>query len=157
MSGSPTIRHGLVAALCLGAVYHTAPWPWLQAGFHACLVLGLAPEFRSRLVAVLWSAAAGWVLEGTLRMVPHLGGQALANMVATLAVAWSLSQWPPTGARALWLRLAGFSLAHALLGHACVRLAAGPHAWGWGWLTAVLTAPLWGTLAFRLFRPFHRR
>lgn len=68
--GSPVLRHLGVCTLLAGGLFYTAPWPGVQAAFNAALVLGLAPEFRSPLVGLLWSAAAGWILEGTLRVYP---------------------------------------------------------------------------------------
>lgn len=156
-SSSPTVRHLLLVLLTLGGIYLAAPWPTLQAVLNVFLVLGLAPEFRSPLVGACWSAAAGWVLEGTLRAYPHLGGTPLGNLVATLIAAWALSQWPPSRRKSFWTRLAALAVAHALLVHLAVRIASGPHPWGWGGLWTLLTIPLWGTVAFRLHRPVHRR
>lgn len=159
MSGArePNLRLGLLAAAALGLTHLLAPWPLLQAPFHAALVLGFASGFHSRLVGVLWASAAGWVLEAGLRLMPQAGGAALANMAVALILSWSLEHWPPAQARSLWLRLAAFAIGHALLTHFIVRLVAGPHAWGWGWLATLVTVPLWGTLAFRAHRPFPRR
>lgn len=155
--GSPVIRHLGVCALLLGCIFHTAPWPGPQAAFHAALVLALAPEFRSPFVGLIWSAAAGWLLEGTLRVYPQYGGTALANMVMTLIAHGMLIQWPPQGARALWGRMAGLVLGHALLLHLCILLAAGRHTWGWDWIWSLASVPLWASLAFKLHRPLHRK
>jgi len=156
-ANSPTLRHLLFVALTLGGLCYTAPWPAAQAVLNAFLVLGLAPEFRSPLIGACWAAAAGWVLEGTLRAYPHLGGTALGNLLAMLLAAWVLAQWPPSQRRAFWTRLAVLAVVHALLLHGAVRIASGPHAWGWGPLWTLLTAPLWGSVAFWLHRPLHRR
>lgn len=153
---STSLRHVLVAVLTLGAVHQTAPWPGLQAVFHAFLVIGLAPEFRSPLVGVLWAAAAGWVLEGSLRMYPRMGGTALANMVVCLLVAWTLVQWPPRDSKPYWARLGAFAVLHLLLVHGMVLIAAGSHAWGTGPIWTLLLVPAWATLAFKLYLPHYR-
>ena len=153
----PPIRLLLFVLLNLGCIYHAAPWPTVQAILNTFLVLALAPEFRSLLVGGFWAAVAGWVLEGTLRSYPHLGGTALGNLSTTLLAAWALAQWPPSQKNAFLARLAALTVVHALLVHGAVRIACGPHAWGWGWLGALFTVPLWGALAFKLHRPLHRR
>jgi len=140
----------LLALLSLGAIHQLSPWPGPQWAFMAFLVLGLAAGFKSPVVAMLWSAAAGWLLEGSLRMYPHMGGTALANMVLCLIAQWHFRNRPPEHRNSHWGQMAAFTLALALLVHALVRYAAGPHAWGWGWLWALVTVPLWGTLSMRL-------
>lgn len=160
MSGSgisPSFRLLLFVLLSLGGIYHAAPWPVVQAVLNAFLVMGLAPEFRSPLVGAFWAAVAGWVLEGTMRAYLHLGGTALGNLATTLLAAWALAQWPPSQRKAFWTRLLVLGAVHTLLVHGAVRIASGPHAWGWGWLWTLLTIPLWGTVAFRIHRPAHRR
>lgn len=154
---SPTFRHLLFVLLTLGGIYHAAPWPTVQAVLNAFLVLGLAPEFRSPLVGACWAAAAGWVLEGTMRAYPHLGGTALGNLLTALIAAWALAQWPPSERKAFWTRLALLAVIHAMMVHLAVRIACGPHSWGWGGLWTLLTVPLWGTVAFKLHRPVHRK
>ena len=154
---SLTVRRLIIVLLTMGGIYYTAPWPALQAVLNAFLVLGLLPEFPSPLVGATWAAAAGWVLEGTLRTYPHLGGTALANIIVALVAGWALIQWPPTHRRNFWFRLAALSALHSLLIHLAVRIACGPHPWGWGWLWTLLATPLWGTVAFRLHQPAHRR
>jgi len=144
----------MLAAISLGCIHLTAPWPGLQAVVHAMLVLALAPDFRSPLVAMLWAAAAGWVLEGSLRIYPHLGGTALANMTICLILRWTLAQWPPRERNPYWGRMAAMTVLHGLLIHGMVRLASGPHAWGYGTLWALASVPLWATLSFRIHRPF---
>ncbi|MDP2875966.1 MAG: hypothetical protein Q8O00_07265 [Holophaga sp.] len=148
----------LFTLLNLGCIYHAAPWPAVQAVLNAFLVLALAPEFRSILVGAFWAAMAGWVLEGTMRSYPHLGGTALGNLTTTILAAWTLAQWPTSARQAFLSRLAVLTVIHALLVHGAVRIACGPHPWGWGgWLLTLVTVPLWGTLAFKLHRPLHRR
>ena len=154
--GSTPLRQSLVAVLALGAIHQTAAWPGPQAVFHVFLVLGLAPEFRSPLTGVLWASAAGWVLEGSLRMYPHMGGTALANMVVCLLIHWTLNQWPPRSPKLYWARLGAFALFHILLVHGLVRFAAGPHAWGSGPFWALALVPLWAWAALKLYVPHYR-
>lgn len=153
----PPFRLLIFVLLNLGCLYHAAPWPILQAILNTFLVLALAPEFRSLLVGAFWAALAGWMLEGTMRAYPHLGGTALGNLTTTLLAAWALTQWPPSEKKAFLARLGGLTVVHALLVHGAVRIACGPHPWGWGWFWTLLTVPLWGALAFKLHRPLHRR
>lgn len=145
------------AGLALVAVFLAAPWPNLQAVFHVLLVVGLAPQARAPLATGLLACAAGWVLEGTLRMVPRMGGAPLADLLVALAARALLAQ--PLGGR-LGAFLGRYGVLAALLGpliHLFAWLGNGPHPWGWGWLVSLLTVPLWGTLAWRLQRrPFDR-
>ena len=150
------VRQLLLALLSLGAIHQTAVWPGVQAVFHVFLVLAVAPEFHSPLVGALWAAAGGWVLEGTLRMYPHMGGTALANMIVCLLAGWSLVQWPPSSSRHYWIRLGAFTVLHYLLVHATVLVAAGVHTWGAEQAWALVLLPLWGTVAFRLHSPHPR-
>ena len=78
------VRSSLICLLALVGIFFTAPWPSLQAVFHVALVLGLAPLQPVPLMAGLWAVAAGWVVEGTLRMVPHPGGAAWVDLTLTL-------------------------------------------------------------------------
>ena len=146
----------LLALLSLGVVHQTAVWPGLQAVIHAFLDLGLAPEFRSPLIGVFWAAAAGWVLEGSLRMYPHMGGTALANMLVCLLVAWTLIQWPPRSSRHYWARMGAFAVLHILLVRGLVFLAAGAHVWGTGPVWTLLLVPLWASVSFKLYLPHYR-
>lgn len=146
----PTVRSSLVCLLALVGIFFTAPWPSLQAVLHVTLVLGLAPLESAPLMAGLWAVAAGWVAEGTLRMVPHPGGAAWVDLTLALAVLFFNRFWPPDRRLIWWARLAGFSLLHALLLHLAVTLASGPHTWGQGWLWALLASPLWAMLAWRI-------
>lgn len=156
-AGPPQIRHALATVLALGGIFFTAPWPSVQGVFHVFLVLGLAPQSSNLLLACLWSAAGGWLLEGTLRIYPVLGGTAWADLTLTIAAAFLLKRWP---AERLWLRwgqLAVLAVLHALAVHAAVRLAAGPHPWGSGWAWGLASVPLWGTLVHRFsIRPYPR-
>ncbi|MBP1625539.1 MAG: hypothetical protein H6Q00_14 [Holophagaceae bacterium] len=153
----PTLWRCILGAACFGAILLSSPWPGPQAVFHAFLVLALASGFESPLAAMLWAAAGGWILEGSLRMYPHLGGTALANMTLCLLAQWHFRNRPPDSRTAYWGQLAAFSLGHFVLIHLLVRLAAGPHAWGWGWLWTLVTIPVWGTLSLRMHLPARRR
>ncbi len=155
-NAAPNLTLLLVTPLILGAVHFTSPWPIVQAVVHVFLVLGLAPEFRSPLVGVCWAGLAGWVLEGSLRLYPHLGGTALANMIVCLLVTWTLNRWPPRETRFYWGRMAVFTILHTALVHLTVRVAAGPHPWDSGAFWALVLLPVWATLAFKIYRPRFR-
>jgi hypothetical protein len=154
---TPRARRSILCLVALGVLHALAPWPGPQCAVMAFLVLGLAPGFASMLPAVLWAGTAGWILEGSLRLHPHLGGTALGNMLACMAASWLLHQWPPHSRKYFLGRLAGLVLVQTLLVHLCVRLAGGPHPWGLGWVWALVLVPLWGDLALRLVEPAHRR
>ncbi|WP_005031883.1 hypothetical protein [Holophaga foetida] len=143
--------------LCFAAIILSSPWPGPQAIFQAFLVLAVASGFESPLVAMLWAAAGGWILEGSLRMYPQMGGTALANMTLCALTQWHFKNRPPDHKTSYWGQLAAFSLGHFVLTHLLVRLTAGPHAWGMGWLWVLLTIPVWGTLSLRLHLPVRRR
>jgi hypothetical protein len=136
-------------ALALGGIFFAAPWPSVQGVCHVFLVLGLAPQSASLLVACLWSAAAGWVLEGTLRIYPVLGGTAWADITLTILAAFLVKRWPVDRLWIRWGQLAILAALHGLAVHAAVRLAAGPHSWGTGWIWGLASVPLWGTLVHR--------
>ena len=141
-------RQNLLCAAALGLVFLSAPFPQLQAVLHAMLVLALAPRAGEPLVGALWALAAGWTLEGSLRLYPHLGGTAWADLTLTLLAGWMAVRWPLEGLKGWLARLAALSVLHALLLHGAVRLATAPHPWGWGWFWTLLSAPLWGWLAW---------
>lgn len=146
---SPTRQH-LLCAVVLGLLFLSAPFPGLQPVLHAMLVLALAPRPGAPLGGALWALAAGWALEGSLRLYPHLGGTAWADMTLTLLAGWMAGRWPLEGLKGWLLRLGALSVVHALAIHGAVRLAAGPHPWGWDGLLAVLTVPVWGWISWRL-------
>jgi len=143
-------RQNLLCAAALGLVFLSAPFPRLQVVIHVLLVLALAPRAGSPLSGVLWAGAAGWALEGSLRLYPHLGGTAWADMTLTLLAGWMAGRWPLEGMKSWLARLAGLLVAHTLLVHLAVRLASGPHAWGFGWLWSLLSLPVWGWAVWRL-------
>jgi hypothetical protein len=153
----PVLRRHAIALVALAGIHLAAPWPVVQTVFHVFLVLGLAPGFSTPIQGLLWAAAAGWVLEGSLRIYPHMGGTALANMLVALLGYLLLLQWPPHSRNPFWGRMAAQAMVHYLLVNILVRFAAGPHVWGYGWLWAILSIPLWATLALRLQTPIHRR
>lgn len=147
--GPPLIQHTLATLLTLGGIFFTAPWPSVQGVLHVFLVLGLAPQSGNLFIACLWSAAGGWILEGSLRIYPVLGGTAWANITLTIAAAFLLKRWP---AERLWIRwgqLAILAALHGLAVHGAVRMASGPHLWGTGWIWGLASVPLWGTLVHR--------
>jgi hypothetical protein len=147
----PTItRQNLLCGAALGLLFLSAPFPRIQLVLHALLVIALAPRPGVPLMGALWALAAGWSLEGTLRLYPHLGGTAWADLTVTLLAGWMAGRWPLEGLKGWVVRLAGLSVVHVLLVHGAVRLAAGSHPWGWGWLGILLSVPLWGWLTWRL-------
>ena len=156
-TSSPKVRRFIMALLCLAAIHLTAPWPGIQGLCNVFLVLGLAAGFDSLLTGLLWAAAGGWVLEGTLRMYPHLGGTPLANMVVCGIAYGLLLRWPPHSPKPYWGRQAALVIIHSLLVHLAVRVAAGAHPWGTGWLWSLLLVPFWASFALRLNAPIHRR
>ena len=155
--GPPLIRHALATLLGLGGIFLAAPWPSVQGVLHTFLVLGLAPQSGNLLLACLWSTAAGWLLEGTLRIYPVLGGTAWANMTLTIAAAFLAKRWPAERLWVKWGQLALLAALHGLTVHAAVRMASGPHPWGSGWIWGLATVPLWGTLVHKFqARPYGR-
>ena len=128
-------RQNLLCAAALGLVALGAPFPALQAVFHAALVLALAPRAGSPLFGALY---------------PHLGGTAWADLTLALLAGWMAGRWPLEGLKGWLARLAALSVLHALLVHGAVRVATTAHPWGWGWFWALLSVPAWGWLAWRL-------
>ena len=148
----PAIRQHLLSAATLGLIFLSAPFPRVQIVLHALLVLALAPRANAPLSSALWALAAGWALEGSLRLLPHMGGTAWADMTLVLFLTWIVGRWPAEDLKGWLARLAAFTPIHALLVHGAVRLAAGSHPWGWGWLWTLLTVPLWGWLSWRMLK-----
>lgn len=144
------LRQNLLCAAALGLLFLSAPFPQVQTVLHALLVLALAPRVEAPLVGAFWALAAGWTVEGSLRLLPHLGGTPWADLTLVLLAGWMAGRWPLEGLKGWLLRLAGLSVIHFLAVHAAVALAAGPHPWGWGWLWVLLSLPLWGWLSWRL-------
>lgn len=147
----------ILAAIGLILIQLCSAWPLAQGLIHVVVVLGIAPTLRSSLGAVLLAAAAGWILEPSLHLYPRLGGTPLADMTVALALHALRFQWPPDSRNGYLARLGGALVAHTLLVHLCVRLAAGSHVWGWGWLASLLALPLWGVLSLRLIQGPARR
>ena len=148
-------RYHLLCAMGLGLTILSAPFPSVQLILHAMLVVALAPRAGAPLSGALWALAAGWAMEGTLRLYPHLGGTAWADMTLSLLAGWMIGRWPLESLKGWWSRLASLSLLHVLLMHGAVRLAAGPHPWGWGWFWILASVPLWGWLTWRLLHAGH--
>jgi len=144
------LRQNLLCAAALGLLFLGGPFPQVQSVLHAMLVLALAPRPEAPLAGALWALAAGWTLEGTLRLFPHFGGTAWADMTVVLLAGWMAGRWPLEGLQGWLVRLAGLSLLHALAMHGAVVLAAGSHPWGWGWFWTLVSVPLWGWLTWRL-------
>ena len=144
------VRQNLLCAVGLGLVALSAPFPRLQLVAHVCLVVALAPRIGLPLLAALWAMAAGWTVEGSLRLYAHLGGTAWADLTLVMLASWMAGRWPLEDFKSWLTRLLALTLLHAALVHGAVRLAAGPHPYGWGWLWAVVTLPLWGWIAWRL-------
>jgi hypothetical protein len=143
-------RQNLLCAANLGLIFLSAPFPRVQIVLHAMLVLALAPRPGAPLVGALWALAAGWAMEGSLRLLPHLGGTPWADMTVVLVVGWMAGRWPSEALKGWLARLAAFSVVHALVLHGAVRLATVSHPWGWGWLWTLLSVPAWGGLAWWL-------
>lgn len=150
ISPPSVMRQNLLCAAALGLVFLCAPFPQIQPVFHILLVLALAPRAGSPLSSALWAGAGGWALEGSLRLYPHMGGTAWADMSMALLAGWMAGRWPLEGLKGWLARLASLLVLHALLVHGAVRLASGPHPWGFGWLWALLSLPLWGWASWRL-------
>jgi hypothetical protein len=140
----------LLCAVVLGLIFLSAPFPRVQLVLHAMLILALAPRPGSPLSAALWALAAGWAVEGTLRLYPHFGGTAWADLTLVLLIGWVGGRWVLETMAAWLVRLMAFAFLHGLLVHGAVRLAAGPFPWGWSWLWVPLTVPCWAWLAWRL-------
>ena len=153
----PRIYRFFLSLFCLIGIHNTAPWPDIQNIINTFLVLGLAPSFNSPLVGMLWAATSGWILEGTLKMYPHLGGTAFANMIMSLFSFNLLLRWPPHSLKIYWWRQMILVIVHTLLVHLSVKFAAGPHNWGTGWLWALILVPIWGTIAMYIYHPSHRK
>ena len=146
-----------LSILCLLCIQYSAPWPGIQSILNTFLVLGLAPSFDSPLTGVIWAAASGWILEGTLKMYPHLGGTAFANMLMCLLTFNLLLRWPTHGLRIYYGRQVILVVIHTLLVYLSVRLTAGPHTCGTGWVWSLLLMPALDTVATNVYHPLHRK
>lgn len=153
----PKIYRFLLSTFCLICIHYSAPWPGIQSAFNTFLVLGLAPSFNSPLIGVILAATSGWILEGTLKMYPHLGGTAFANILVCLLAFNLLLRLPPHDLRPYWWRQVILVAVHTVIIHMSVRFAAGPHIWGNGWVYSSALIPIWATLAMRVHHPLHRK
>lgn len=149
----PPGQRALAAAACVLGIVLLSPWPGLQGLLHVALVLGFALDPASALLTVIWAAAGGWALEGTLRIYPHLGGTPWADMTVALVARWLLAEWPVDSLKGWLGRQAALAFAWILLVHLAVRIAAGPHLWGREWIWILLGLPIWGWLTWRWQRP----
>jgi len=147
----------LLALLGLVGMYMLAPWPGPQAVLHLFIVLGIAPELRKPLHCALLAAAAGWVLEVAFRTYAGMGGTALGNMICALLLWYSLSIGPPDKPFAYYLQLALAAVLHLALVYLFVSIASGPHLLGYEWQWTLVLFPLWGSVAWRFYKPPHMR
>jgi len=147
----------LTVALGLGGLYLLAPWPGPQAVVHAFIVLGIAPGLRSPLRCALLAATAGWVLESALRIYPGMGGTPLGDMLCALMLWYSLSVGPPEKPFTYYIQIILAIIVHSFVVYFFVGLASGLHPLGTGWQWTLIFLPVWGPLAWRLFKPPHMR
>ena len=146
-------QRALAAIAAAAGLILLAPWPGAQALLHVALVLGFALDPASPLLTAIWAAAGGWAVEGSLRLYPHNGGTAWADMSVALLACWLLREWPVPSLKGWIGRQALLASLWLLLVHLAVRLAAGPHLWGWGWAWVLLGLPAWGWATWRWQRP----
>jgi hypothetical protein len=144
------VRQNLVCAVGLGLVALSAPFPRLQLVAHLFLVVALAPRAGAPMMGALWAIAAGWTLEGSLRLYAHFGGTPWADLSLVLLASWMAGRWPLEGLKSWFYRLTALSLLHTFLVFLAVRLATGPYPFSWSWLWAMATLPAWGWIAWRL-------
>jgi len=150
-------RLGLMGLLGLVAIYVLAPWPGPQAVIQIFVVLGIASVLRTYLFCALLSASAGWVLEIALRSYPGMGGTPLANMLCALLLWYSVTISPPGKPFTYYVQLFVVIIVHTFLTYFFVSLASGPHVTGYGWQWSLALLPVWGPLAWRLYKPPHMR
>lgn len=146
MRKSPPPLAGLWAYAGLGVVllWTTARWPVPQAMLHSLLVVALLPLMKDALATGVWALAAGWVMDLALRLQPHPGGTAWADLTMVLFLRAAVRLWPPPDRSGYVLRLLGGLLIHGLLVQSALSLANGPHAWGAAWLWGAASGLLWG-------------
>lgn len=147
----------VISMLGLGGLYLLAPWPGPQAVVHSFIVLGIAPGLRTPMRCTLLVAAAGWVLESALRIYPGMGGTPLGNMVCALLLWYSLSIGPPERRFTYYVQIVLAIILHSFVVYFFVRIASGQHPLGTGWQWSLIFLPIWGPLAWRLYRPPHLR
>ncbi len=156
-SAPPPVRPWLWALVALPLLALLAPLPLLQAIVQGFLLVALLPLVRDVRASALMAVAAGWIVEGSLRLVPHGGGTAWANLTLLLLMRTGLQLRPPESKR-LYVAMAGLTLVvHGLLVHGALALANGPHAWGTLWLWTAASSLAWGPLAWRLYGAYPRR
>ena len=143
----------LAALASVAGLVLLAPWPGAQSVLHVALVLGFALDPASSLLTAVWAAAGGWAVEGSLRLYPHYGGTAWADMSVSLLACWMLREWSTPSFKGWMGRQALLAALWLLLVHLAVRVAAGPHLWGSAWAWVLLALPLWGWATWRWQRP----
>lgn len=156
LAARPPAQRVLAAAAGALGIGLLSPWPGPQAVLHAAFIFGLALDPESALLTAVWAAAGGWILEGSLRIYPHHGGTAWADMTLALAAWWLLREWAVDDLRAWMGRQALLAAVWIPAVHLAVRLAAGPHLWGSGWIWIAVTLPAWSWLGWRWLRPAGR-
>ena len=160
MSPRPTrsvVRPWVCLALGLALLPMLAPWPVAQSLLHGFLIAALVPLIPDPLAAGLGAVAAGWLTESTLRLVPHLGGMAWANLSLMLFIRLADGLRPPDSRWVYVARIVSILILQGLLLHGATYLANGPHAWGALWLWTPLAALLWGPRLWAYHQIHQRR
>lgn len=153
----PAARPWAWATLGLAAIWLLAPWPVAQGAVHGFLVVSMAPVMDEALTAGCWAIAAGWLVEASLRMMPHLGGTAWADLSLVLLVRAASRMWPPDGRWAYVARLVPTLFLQGILVHGAMALANGGHGWGSAWIWSAASGLLWGPLAWTFHQTYRRR
>lgn len=139
------------AGLGVTLLWATARWPVPQAMLHGFLVVALLPLMKEPLASGLWALGAGWVVDLSLRLQPHPGGSAWADLTLVLFLKAAVRLWPPPDLGGYRIRLLGGLLLHGLLVQLTLTLANGPHAWGTAWIWAVASGLLWAGWSWSLY------
>lgn len=146
------VRPWVWVAMGLALIPLLSPWPLIQGLVQGFLLAALIPLVPDPLAAGLMALAAGWLTESTLRLVPHAGGAAWANLTLVLFVRMVDRLRPPDSRWVFTARVVSILVLQGLLLHAAAAIANGPHAWGSVWVWPPLFAVLWGP---RLW-PYHQ-
>ncbi len=141
----------LISGAAILAVFPLAPWPRVQLALHAAIVVAICVDPRNYLVSALLAAASGWVLEASLKLLPHLGGTAWAAMSVAILASFLAEHWPTETLNVWLLRCLGLTVVLLLATHLGLRIATGvPHHFGQGWSFAFVSLPLWAWQTWRL-------